>query len=232
MRELASVQTTTSGDTELQVVSPLNTANDVGGVARMLKKAQTFVSQTHVRNPHATEVSAVYSTRLYAVVQRAITLGLTKAAWPVWGARLQSLCHSAAFLEQRGRFRLPTIYRMSVQWVVSLTIACDVFVVGTVVGRLFQTGYTYAWFDAIFASIVSCVVVTFVFLLVCGCTDMELPLGSDAMDLPGLSYVAGAAHTTLGMVTPRTRASSSVLHMLTADVDRLYERVVASQAAR
>ena len=182
--------------------------------------------QAYVRSL-ASDASQLYATRLFAVVQRAAADGLTKAAWPVWGGSLNRLCHAASYLEQRGLYRLPAIYRASVQCIVSLTIACDVFIMGTVVGRLFQSAYGFAWFDAILASVATFAMVTVVFLLVNGCADMELPLGSDPMDLPGLSYVAGAADMTLRVIAPKDTRAAATATILTSDVDALFDHVAA-----
>lgn len=37
--------------------------------------------------------------------------------------------------------------------------------------------------------------------------DMERPFGSDALDLPGLSYVTGTATATLDMLVPQTSSA-------------------------
>ena len=78
----------------------------------------------------------------------------------------------------------------------------DVFVLGTVVGRLFHQGYAYAWFSTVLATLTMIVLVCVITLVTSASEDMERPFGSDPLDLPCLSYVTGTATATLDMVVP------------------------------
>ena len=127
---------------------------------------------------------------------------MSSAAWPVWGAALGNLRTASKDVERRGLYRLPVVYRHAVQFIVALVIVYDVFVLGTVVGRLFYQSYEYAWFSSVLATITMVFLVTMVTLLVGVCEDMEGPFGADPTDLTGLSYVAAAAEKTLRMIAP------------------------------
>ena len=81
-----------------------------------------------------------------------------------------------------------------------MTLVYDTLIVGAEVGRVFQHDYDYAWFVATVATVTMVLMLLVAMLLVGACLEMEHPLGGDAMDLPGLSYVAGVADLTLGMI--------------------------------
>jgi hypothetical protein len=72
--------------------------------------------------------------------------------------------------------------------------------VGTVIGRVFQEEYEYAWFALAVGFVLLLVLVAPVTLLIGACMDMEEPFGNDAMDMPGLSYVTAAAEQSLALV--------------------------------
>ena len=67
----------------------------------------------------------LYSLRLYRVVQAALEAEMSSVAWPVWGSALANLRHAAHDVERRGLYRLPILYRHSVQLLVHLTIVRD-----------------------------------------------------------------------------------------------------------
>lgn len=116
--------------------------------------------------------SAFYALRLYRVVQAALEHKMSSVAWPVWGATLSELHRAANDVERRGLYRLPVLFRHSVQLVVYVTIVYDVFVLGTVVGRLFHQDYNYAWFSTICATLTMLVVVSIITLVVSVSQDM------------------------------------------------------------
>ena len=74
--------------------------------------------------------SQLFTVRLYRLVQRALQLQLSTAAWPVWGASLSKFQESVALVQSRGLYRLPTLYRYSVQSILKLTLVYDTLIVG------------------------------------------------------------------------------------------------------
>ena len=83
----------------------------------------------------------------------------------------------------------------------------DVFVLGTVVGRLFHEGYAYAWFSSALATLTMLVLVVVMTLVMGASEDMERPFSSKPLSLPGLSNVSGTAEMTLHMVVPPDAAA-------------------------
>ena len=160
-------------------------------------------------NVHSTPALAMnfYSLRLYRVIQEALERKMSSVAWPVWGTAISNLRTASHKVEERGLYRLPILYRHSVGIVIHLTIIYDVFVLGTVVGRLFHEDYAYAWVSTLFATVTMVVLVVVMTLVMGASEDMERPLGSKPLSLPGLSNVSGTAEVTLNMVTPANAPS-------------------------
>ena len=70
-------------------------------------------------------------------------------------------------------------------------------------------------------------------LLLGVCADLESPFGSDPMDLPGLSYVAAAAETTLANVLPPSAATAHAKREITTlDKSTLLQHSELAEALR
>ena len=76
------------------------------------------------------------------------------------------------------------------------------------------------------------VVVTFTVLIVSCSFAMELPFGSDSLDMPGLSFCNAAAETSLRMVTPNVTAEDGhilqsrehIKHLMEVDEDEVFSQ--------
>ena len=223
MQSMARLQVTSSRMEELSEITP----SDQGSCDRVASPSSGRLAPRPVLHrsgaspppPAATGFNAIsdmtgnnsspaalaahmYAIRLYRVIQLALERNMSSVAWPVWGAALSNLRSAAHDVERRGLYRFPVLYRHSVMLVVQLVIVYDVFVLGTVVGRLFHQGYSYAWFSTVLSTLTMLVLVCVITLITSAAEDMERPFGNDPLDLPGLSYVTGTATATLDMVVP------------------------------
>mmetsp|Transcript_2581 Transcript_2581/g.5400 ORF Transcript_2581/g.5400 Transcript_2581/m.5400 type:complete len:302 (-) Transcript_2581:151-1056(-) len=159
-------------------------------------------------------VNHLFSGRLYRLIRECLSAKLATAAWPVWGARLASVRGALDDIIRRAHYRMPKVYRMSVQLVVATTLVTDAFVIGTVVGRVYLGGYPLAHAVAAFATLLLVVLTVPVVLLVTACIEMEEPFGDNLMDVPGLAYVRSAAEVALNVVLPHPRSQAAVSAIL------------------
>ena len=189
------------------------------------------------RGDMRSDVALIYNfflARLYRLVRDAARAGLTTAPFPVWHGLLLNVKSSNDEIQRRGLYRMPKIYKISVLLVVTVTLMADSLVMGTVVGRVYQEGYEYADYVAVFATTLLAVLLVPITLLVASCMDMEEPFGSNSMDMPGLSYVRGAAEPTLNMIVPHPLcqgAASSMLSIHPAIFDQSNEAVEAASSS-
>ena len=96
-----------------------------------------------------------------------------------------------------------------------------------------QSGYDHAWFVTAIASVLYVAAVTVAMVLLGAAADMEIPFGDDAIDLPGLSYVAAAAESTLMCVLPPSlEASNAKREITTVDTAKLLSHSVLAEAHR
>ena len=95
-------------------------------------------------------------------------------------------------------------------------LAADSFIVGTKVGILVGAGHRLAPLAATFALVMLFLLVAAVTLLVATCQALEFPFGSDAMDLPVLSYVLGAAEASLAAIEQPTECGRKAFELFTA----------------
>lgn len=159
------------------------------------------------------DAAIVYQTfyvRLHRLIRNAQMDGRTSAAWPVWGTSLINLRSACDELQRRAQYRMPKVYRLSVQFVVLTCLTADTFIMGATIGRVFQEHYDFAVAAAVFATALLLVLLVPSTLLIAACMDMEEPFGNNMMDIPGLSFVRGAAETTLNMVAPHPLCSDAV----------------------
>lgn len=173
----------------------------------------------------------MYTGRLQRLVRESLKHKLSTAAWPVWGSLLNGVNGSMAELQRRAHYRMPKIYRMSVQFVVLTTLAADCFIIGTVVGRIFEQDYAYALGAAAFATILLLTLVVPTTLLVAACVDMEEPWGDSMMDVPGISYVRTAAEVTLNIAAPHPTTEPAVKAALSVDVRSAIQRATSNSSA-
>ena len=170
----------------------------------------------------------MYTGRLYRLVREAIKHKLVTAAWPVWGAVLNNVCISMGEITRRAHYRMPKVYRMSVQFVVLTTLAADSFIVGSVVGRVYEQGYAYADGAAAFATILLLTLIIPTTLLIAACIELEEPFGDNLMDVPGLSYVRAAAEVTLNIAAPHPTTEAAVSAAMHVDVPAAIKRAAAA----
>ena len=166
----------------------------------------------------------MYTCRLNRLVRECLKHKLSGAAWPVWGSLLNGVIGAMAELQRRAHYRMPKIYRMSVQFVVLTTLAADSFIIGTVVGRIFEQKYAYAVGAAAFATILLLTLTIPTTLLVAACIDMEEPWGDNMMDVPGISYVRTAAEVTLNIAAPHPTTEPAVKAAMHVDVQGAVQR--------
>jgi hypothetical protein len=97
----------------------------------------------------------------------------------------------------------------------AMTLVLDAVLLGSTIGRVFQSEYDHAWFVTGIATVLYVAAVSVAMLLLGAAADMESPFGDDPMDLPGLSYVAAAAESTLTYVLPPSLAASNAKREIT-----------------
>ena len=166
---------------------------------RELRKKHTTLA--NARGDIRSRASLVHSAmcvRLYRLVHCANELHLTTMP-ASWGAAVRNLRSTCEVLKLTALYRMPPVYRAAVVCVLHITLFSDAFILATVVGRLFQSEYKYAWLCASLVTVLLFAVVLAASLILGAALDMERPYGGDAIDLPGLSYVSGAAELTLRM---------------------------------
>ena len=166
---------------------------------RDLRNKHTTLSNARgdVRS-RASLVHSAMSVRLYRLVHCANELHLTTMP-ASWGAAVRNLRTTCEALKLTALYRMPPVYRAAVVGVLHITLFSDAFILATVVGRLFQSDYKYAALCASLVTVLLFAVVLAASLILGAALDMERPFGGDAIDLPGLSYVSGAAEVTLRM---------------------------------
>jgi len=177
-------------------------------------------------------VYQMYSARMFRLVREAIRVKLTGAAWPVWGTYMGNVRSAINEVQRRALFRMPKVYRWSVQFVVLITMTADTFIMGTVVGRLWSVHYGYELMMTILATVLLLVLVVPVTLLVAACIEMEEPFGDNVMDIPGCSNVRGVAEVTLNMVRPNPVCRDAVHAVMDVDLSHLLPGVGGDQRSR
>lgn len=146
---------------------------------------------------------AAMGVRLYRLIDLAIDTGLTRAAWPAWNPVLSGLRRSSEQMKQCALFRLPRVYRLGVAWVVGLAVLADTVILAAKTGRMLALAETHSnwWSHAVLGLVlglfINLLVVYFVSVLMKGLRMMERSIGSEALDMPGLSYVMSTAETGL-----------------------------------
>jgi hypothetical protein len=146
---------------------------------------------------------------------------MTTAAWPVWGAQLNGVHATAADIQRRALYRIPKIYRVSVQFVLMTTLTADTFISGTVIGRVFQQDYAYAASAATFATLLLLALLVPTVLLIGACVELEEPFGDNLMDMPGLANVRSAAEVSLNIVAPHPTCRLAMHEAMDVDLSHL-----------
>ena len=126
---------------------------------------------------------------------------------------------------------MPKIYRLSVQFVVVTTLTADTFILGTVMGRVFQQDYAYAASAAVFATLLLVALLVPTVLLIGACVDLEEPFGDNLMDMPGLANVRSAAEVSLNIVAPHPTCRTAMRAAMDVDLSRLGSAVAQKREA-
>jgi hypothetical protein len=166
-------------------------------------------SLANSRGDAATNVAALHASigvRLYQLVDLVIDAKLSRAAWPAWNAVCLKLRTNSEAVKQRALYRLPRTYQASVRFLVAATVLTDTLLLASHAARILRdTNATANWkAHAYFGAMVDFVLNLLlawclaVFLDCIG--DMQTPFASELFDLPGLSYVCGAAELSLRMM--------------------------------
>ena len=162
-------------------------------------------SRGDVSSPAAI-MHAALGVRLYQLVDLVLEEKLSRAAWPAWNAVCMKLRSNSERLKQRALFRLPRIYQASVRFLVASTILTDTYLLASHAARLLRNVQAdEGWMQH---SYVGAAIDLGLNLLLTWCLsvfldaigDMQTPFGGEPLDMPGLSYVCGAAEVSLRMV--------------------------------
>ena len=167
----------------------------------MRRKHTTLINARGDIRGRASFVHAAAILRLHRLVHAVNSRRL--ASMPAaWGTALRNLRDACETLKMSALYRIPPIYRFAVICVMQVTLIGDAFILATIVGRLFQSDYEYASAGAVLVTVLLIAVVLFASLILGAAIEMEQPFGGDPIDLPCLSYVAGAAEASLLLISP------------------------------
>ena len=164
----------------------------------------------------AAVMHAALGVRLYQLVDLVIEEKLSRAAWPAWNAALMKLRSNSERLKHRALFRLPRIYQASVRFLVASTILTDTYIIASHAARLLRNTHAdegwrqHAYLGAFIDLFLNLTLAWCLSVFLDAIADMQTPFGGEPLDMPGLSYVCGAAEISLRMVVGATAQPDGV----------------------
>ena len=162
-------------------------------------------SRGDVSSPAAV-MHAALGVRLYMLVDLVLQEKLSRAAWPAWNSLLMKIRTKTEKLKQRALFRLPRIYQTSVRFLVAASLLTDTYLLGSHAARLLRnadsnSGWAqHAYFGMAIDLLLNILLTWCIFVFLTAIQDMQTPYGGKKLDMPGLSYVCGAAEASLRMM--------------------------------